>query len=182
MSHITHNIRHIAHNIKQKMLNVECYVLHGSRGFVLVEVLIACAIISTITFAIFSGAQKGIGLSNLALHQIQASFLLEEGAESVRAIRDTSWATISNLTLGTTYYLSYDTNLNLWSLTTTPNVVDSFTRTVVLEAVNRDSTDDISVSGTNDPRTKKVTVTVSWLEGGKSTSKILSFYLADIFS
>lgn len=152
------------------------------KGFVLVEVIIACAIITTITFAVFSSASKGISLSNLALRHIQASYLLEEGAESVKVIRDTSWTTISNLTIGTTYYLSFNTNTNLWSLTTTPNTTDSFTRKIVFGAVSRNSSDDIATSGTNDPRTKKVTITVSWPSGSGTASKTLIFYLADIFT
>lgn len=154
-----------------------------NKGFALMEIIIASAIISIITFAIVSAAQKGLGLSQRAVHQTQASYLLEEGAEAVKTIRDSSWATISALTLGTTYYLSFNTTTNLWSLSTTPSTIDSFfTRTVVVSAVSRDVNDDIASSGTVDVRTKKVVVTTSWPSSSGTLSKTLSFYVADVFN
>lgn len=156
-------------------------------GFALVEVLVACSILSILTFSLISATNKGINLSNVALRQVQASFLLEEGAEAVKIIRDTSWAGVSpnTITLGTTYYLSFNNSTNVWSLSTTPNTVDSyFTRKVVFSAVSRDvnSQDIVSSGGTTDTKTEKVTVTVSWLSSGVTMTKTLQFYIADIFS
>ena len=158
-----------------------------SKGFTLVEVLVACAIISTSTFALMSAATKGIQLSNQALRQTQASFLLEEGAEAVKSIRDASWANISSLTLDTNYYLTFNTGTNTWSLgTIAVGTIDGlFTRTVVLSGVSRDGNDDIVTSGGtyDDTRTKKVTVNVSWpLSDASTSSKDLSFYISDIFN
>ncbi len=157
-----------------------------SKGFSLIEVLIACGIISVCIFALMTTATKGIQLSNQALRQTQASLLLEEGGEAVKSIRDTNWTTISSLTVGTTYYLSYSTSTNTWSLgTSVQSPIDSlFTRTVVFTAVNRDSNDDIVTSGgTLDARTKKVTVTVSWPSyDASTTSRTLTFYISDIFN
>ncbi len=153
------------------------------NGFALVELIVASAIISVTTFALISAGQKGIVLSERALHQTQASYLLEEGAEAVKSIRDAAWSNISGLTVGTTYYLSYNTSTNVWSLSATPNTIDSlFTRTVVLSAVTRDSNDDIASSGTPDSYTKKVTVTVSWPSSEGTVSKTLLLYITDIFS
>lgn len=156
-----------------------------NSGFSLVEVLVACAIISVMIFALMSAAQKGILLSSNALKQTQASLLLEEGAEAVKSIRDANWTSISNVTLDTTYYLSYNTNTNLWSLSTTPTaLIDTiFTRTVTLSQVFRDANDDIASSGTVDTHIKKVTINTSWTASdGTTFSKNLSFYLADIFN
>lgn len=154
-----------------------------NKGFSLIEVIIASAIISILTFSVTSASQKGLLLSQRAMHETQASYLLEEGAEAVKTIRDGSWATISNLTVGTTYYLSYNTSTNAWSLSTTANTIDNFfTRKVMLTAVNRDANEDIAASGNPDTRTKEVSVTVTWPYSGTTISKTLSFYLADIFS
>ncbi len=156
----------------------------STKGFSLVEVLVACAIISVSTFALISSAQKGILLSNQALRQTQASLLTEEGAEAVKSIRDTSWSTISALSLNTNYYLSYNNSTNVWSLGTSPtSLIDSvFTRTVVISAVNRDATDNIASAGTLDSRTKKITINISWPESNGTKTKTLSYYLADIFT
>lgn len=152
-------------------------------GIALVEVLVASSLISITTLAVIFSAQKGLTLSSRALHEVQAAYLLEEGAEAVKTIRDTNWTTISNLSLATNYYLSFDTITNTWSLSTTPNTIDSvFTRTIVLDSVYRDSNDDIASSGTLDTRTKKVTVNISWASSGGAQSKNISLYIADIFN
>jgi hypothetical protein len=71
-------------------------------------------------------------------------------------------------------------------LSATPNTVGIFTRTVSVASVSRDNiTDDIAPSGggaTNDDGTRLVTVDVSWVEGGATRNKTLSFYISDIFS
>ena len=46
---------------------------NSNKGFSLVEVVVASAIISIITFSIVSAASKGLALSQRALHQTQAS-------------------------------------------------------------------------------------------------------------
>ncbi|MFA7192162.1 MAG: hypothetical protein WC089_02585 [Candidatus Paceibacterota bacterium] len=153
------------------------------KGSALVEVMVACSIFSILSFSLISATNKGINLSNVALRQVQASFLLEEGAESVKIIRDNNWSNISGFSNNTNYYTSFNTGNNTVSLSTTPNTIDSFfTRTIVFSAVSRDSNDDIATSGTVDPGTKKVTVTVSWPSGGVTLSKSLSFYVANIFN
>lgn len=151
------------------------------KGFMTLEVMIGATLITLSILASMSVAQKSIMVARQALHNSQAGFLLEEGAEAVRILRDNNWTNISGLSTGTTYYPLFAGNT--WTLSTTPNTVDIFTRTVTISNVNRDdTTDDISAVGTNDPRTKLVVVTVSWVEGGATLSKTLSFYIIDVFS
>lgn len=155
-------------------------------GFSLVEIIIGSAIISTSLIAIIVVGGRSVTMSNQAVHTYQASTLLEEGAEAVRLVRDGAWSSISGLTAGTTYYPKFNSSTNTWSLTTTSSdgVVGQFSRTVVLTAVNRDSTtkDIVSSGGSADAGTRLVTVTVTWTEGGTSVSKSLQFYISDIFS
>jgi len=157
-------------------------------GFTLIEVLIACFIISMTTLALMSAASKGIELSIRALRQAQASMIAEEGVEAVKVIRDADWNVISSLSLNTNYYLSFNTGSNTWSLQTTPStnpttpIDDRFTRTVVFSAVYRDSNDDIAASGTLDSGTKRVTVNTSWQSQGETISKSITFYISNIFN
>jgi prepilin-type N-terminal cleavage/methylation domain-containing protein len=155
-----------------------------NAGFTLIEILVACSIMTVTTFALLSAAGKGVEVSNQALRQTQADFLAEEGAEAVKSIRDTSWSSISSLTDGTTYYLSFDTTSNTWSLSTIPNLIDSFfTRTVVVQTANRDTNDNIASSGTPDSGTKEVAIDVSWPSSeGTTLDRNLSFYMSDIFN
>lgn len=162
-------------------------------GFTLIEVLIACAIISICMFALMMTVQKGIQLSSVALKKSQASFLLEEGAEAVKSIRNNNWTTISNLNLSPTqYHLFFNNSLSYWVLdtsttslagSTTTYPIGIFDRTVTIFPVERDSNDDIVESGgTVDPQTKKVTIEVIWNSYNGINSRSLSFYITDIFN
>ncbi|MCC6323277.1 hypothetical protein IT400_00615 [Candidatus Nomurabacteria bacterium] len=154
-------------------------------GFALVEIMICCAILSAVTISLLSYAQKGLELSNLSLRQTQAIYLLEEGAEAIKTFRDDNWTNISSLNLDTNYYFTYDTSSGVWSLSQTPSTINGiFTRTVVISAVERDSNDDIVTSGgTNDTDARKVTITVTWMSAeGVSTSKVITFYVFNIFT
>jgi len=162
-------------------------------GFTLIEVLIACSIISISMFALMETAQKGIVLSNQALKKAQVNLLLEEGAEAVKSIRDNDWDTkIKDLSLGTPYHLFFNTTTKVWVLdTSTINLAGSipsypidgiFDRTITFSSVGRCIDDDIvEGGGTVDLGTKKVVVVVTWLSSGVINSKNLTFYLADIF-
>ncbi len=151
------------------------------RGFLMVEVLVAVSIISVSILGAMAVTQKSVYISRQAVHANQATFLLEEGAEIVRILRDTNWSNVSGLTAGTIYYPIFTGGA--WTLSTTPNTVGIFTRKVVISNVNRDNTTkDISITGTNDPLTKLFTITVFWSEGGVTITKTLQFYIIDIFS
>ena len=146
-----------------------------------IEVLVAASIITVSILAMTAVAQKSVFVSRQSFHTTQSSFLLEEGAEIVRILRDNGWSNISALTSATDYYPTFSGGA--WTLSTTPNAVGIFTRTVRVAFVNRNSsTDDISDMGTDDPKTKLITVTVSWLEGTTTVTKTLLFYIMDIFS
>ncbi len=148
----------------------------------MIEILVAVSIIAVFVLAAMNVAQKSIVVARQSLHTSQAKFLLEEGAEAARIVRDNAWANISALVVGTNYYPTYTGGT--WTLSATSNTVGVFTRKVVLANVNRDDTskDIVASGGTLDDGIKLVTVTVSWLEGSTTVSKTLQFYLADIFS
>ena len=155
--------------------------LFSNQGFLTVEVLIAISIVTISILASMTVAQKSIYVSRQSLHFSQANFLLEEGAEAVRILRDNAWTNISSLTLETYYYPLFSNGT--WSLSTTPNTVGIFTRKMTISSVKRDDTSkDISDTGTVDTGTKLVTITVSWSESGTTVTKTLSFYILDIFS
>ncbi len=152
-----------------------------NQGFLIVEMLVAISIITVSILAAMSVSQKAVYVSRESFHATQAGYLLEEGAEAVRVLRDNAWSNISSLTAGTTYYPTFSGGT--WTLSTTANTAGIFTRTVTIADVNRDNTtQDISISGTNDPGTKLVTVTVSWSEDATVVTKTLSFYIINIFS
>lgn len=130
----------------------------------MIEVLVAASIITASILAAMAVAQKSIHVSRQSFHATQAVFLLEEGAENTRIARDNAWSNVVALNSSET--------------------VGIFTRTIVASNVNRDnSTKDIVASGGSaDDRTKLITVTVSWSEGGSTIAKTLKFFISDIFS
>lgn len=169
-------------------------IIKKNLGFTLIEVLVACSIISLSMFALMQTAENGIRLSNEALSKSQASLFLEEGAESVKSIRDNSWTTISNLNLNTPYHLFFNTTTKAWELNaSTTNLsgcipsypIDGvFDRTITFYSINRDATsgDIVSEGGNPDIGTKKVTISVTWNSRKVVISKSLSFYISNIFN
>lgn len=178
-------------------------------GFMIIEILVAASIIAMSVLAASNVAQKSINVSRQAFHSAQAAFLLEEGAEVTRVMRDNAWSNLSGLTSGTEYYPMYcktgdsysDSKCQSYSvsapwtlvpmnnsspyfLTNQSANVGRFIRKVVVSDVYRDSTtqDIVASGGVLDTGTKLVTITVSWAQGSATVSKTLSFYLADIFS
>jgi Tfp pilus assembly protein PilV len=154
--------------------------LPGNKGFLLVEVLVVASIMVAGALAFSAVAQKSIYVARESMSATRANFLLEEGAEAVRVLRDNGWSNISGLSTGTDYYPTFSGGT--WTLSATPNTVGAFTRKVTIANVNRDNTtQDISASGSNDAGTKLVTVTVSWSEEANTITKNLSFYIMNIF-
>ncbi len=151
-----------------------------NKGFFLIEVVVAASIISVVLILLLGSIQDSVEVSQRSLERTQSSYILEEGAEAVKAIRDAAWTNISGLTSGTTYYLSF--NGTAWSLnTSTPDTLGAFSRRVVFADVYRDSNDDITTSGgTIDAGTKKVTITTNWTAPSGSKTESLDFYIANI--
>ena len=154
-----------------------------NSGFGVVEILVAAVIVSIVLVGLHSAAAQSLRLIQQSTQRTQASFLLEETMEVLRAERDASWsASIGTLTSGTDYYLSFSGGT--WNITTINVLIDNlFERKFVLENVNRDaSTDDIAVSGTPDPDTKQITATVSWDTPSGTITQSISMYITDMFN
>lgn len=148
-----------------------------------IEILVAASIIAVSILAATMVAQKSVYVSRQALHVTQAAFLLEEGAEAVRILRDNAWTDISNLSLNTNYYLKFSGGT--WITTQVPEdgLIGIFTRNISVASVMRDNTtkDIVSSGGTLDSNIKLITVSVAWSEGGATITKTLQFYVINIF-
>jgi len=154
------------------------YISHN--GFGVMEVVVGAALVSLVLISLVGSFQKSIAASREVGRKLTATFLAEEGMEVVRIMRDQSWENLSDLSAGTTYRLVFSGGT--WATTTvsTP-IFDRYYRDVTIADVLRDGNDDIAESGTLDPLTRKVTITVSWLKGSATTSVSLSSYFAQIF-
>lgn len=144
---------------------------NSRTGFGLIEIVVAVAIISISFFALAGVSQIALRVVHKSTEETRANFLLEEGIEIVRLLRDETWTgNIDSLSVSTVYYPVYNTGLNEWQLSTTnPGAIDGiFTRTISFANVyRRDSDDDIVDPASPDPKTvdggtREVTITVSW--------------------
>lgn len=153
----------------------------NKKGISLIEVIIACTIISlfTVSTAVVYGNLVSLSTQNTA--KVQASFLLDEGVEAIKSMRDDAWVNISSTTPDATNYFLWTTNK--WKATTTFSSIDNtFIRTFVVSPVYRDTDFNISTStGTNDTGTKKVDIYVSWQDAKGTSTQSTSMYIFNLY-
>jgi len=154
-----------------------------TRGSLLIEAVVAAAIALIVLTGVIGTFSYLLRASASNKQNVQAAFLEEEGLEAARILRDGGWtANIASHTSGTPFYLVFATST--WAATSTDTFVDGvFERKVTLADVYRDSNKNIVANGgTLDPAIKLVTVSVSWLSRGATTTHTLSTYLANVFN
>jgi len=165
-----------------KKINL-CKPFLNVRGSALLEVLFGISLVSLVLLSLLGAYSFYLKNSFRLTEKIQASFLVEEGIESLRIIRDDGWSSsFGSFISETPYYLSFDGST--WKATTSATSVDGlFWRTFVISNVNRNSEDDIvEVGGINDPDTKKASLFVSWNSGGSTSTLSVSTYFTNLFS
>ena len=148
----------------------------------MVEIIVAISIITVSILAAMAVAQKSAYLSRQALHTTEAAFLLEEGTEALKILRDAGWQqNIAALAISGDYYFSFDNGQ--WQATSSNVFIDGlFERKLRLENVYRDSQARIADSGELDSNTKKAALFVSWRSRGATTTKTISTYLTNLFN
>ena len=160
-----------------------------TRGFALVEVVVASALISVFLFAASNASVTALRVVDESANKSRAVLLAEEALEAVRTLRDGSWSgEIANKTIGSTYYLMVNGGI-LRLNSANPGPVDGlFTRTVKFASVYRRTSDDdiVDVSSSDpkaiDPDTRQVTTVISWRSSsGVSRSVTFSTYITNIF-
>lgn len=128
------------------------------RGQTLVEILIALALSAILLPALITGLVSSREGKVQQRERSQATALVREAREAVRQLRELGWSYVS--VNGTYHPVPVGTN---WTLVSGPESINGQTRSIVITDVYRDSSGNITASGgTEDPSTKKVTVTVSW--------------------
>lgn len=151
-----------------------------NRGSSLVEVMVASSVILIIMIGLYAVHTFFVSNTLQNTRKIKATFLLEEGIEAVKSLRDQNWSKITSFNPNTNYRITFESGA--WATTTAYVLIDSlYDRTFTVTAVSRNSSGDIVTSGgTNDTGTKKLTMTVAWSVNGATTTKTLSTYIADV--
>ena len=155
------------------------YLPKNHKGFGLIEILIVGAVIGIGFVGLVAFLISSASTTFQITRNTEAAALAEEGMEAVRSMRDESWSLVS--TAGTYYP---EISVDKWTLVSTdPGLINGlYTRTVVIDNVNRDTNDDIASSGTLDPNTKRVTVTVTWQENQKAEDVTIETYITNFLS
>ena len=107
---------------RRKLKCAKTQVLH-TRAFVLVEALVAAAILTTVLASANAAFLLSVRSGSQNTTEVQATYLAEEGLEAVRVMRDSAWSNISSQTSGTPFYLAFDGTA--WSATTTDTMIDA---------------------------------------------------------
>ena len=165
-----------------------CFFLdrhHGvqEKGMGLVEAIVVIAIASVAFASILASAVFFLRGGLMNADRVQAAYLLEEGVEAMRFLRDDSYATNIVPLIGTTFYLE-TTPTGYVATTTSATVLGAFTRTVTIDEVYRRTTDDRIVPATSadpkavDPGTIELTVTVTWPRGAPIS---VTTYVSDLY-
>jgi len=167
-------------NFKWQMVNVRA----KERGFGLLEVVVGLSILSLSYFALSNVARQMVRVGRETSRDLVASYLLEEGVEAIRAIRDGGWTTYITPLSGTKYLTFRTSPSALWQTTDTPETIDSvYSRSFDVASVYRDINQDITTSGGMlDPNTKKFTVTVTWHGSNATTTRSVATYLTNYFN
>ena len=174
-------------NIKNKNKENLRLLSESSAGFIFLEVIIAVALVSIVFVTLLGIGFLSLNISALLQQESQADSLVKEELEAIRAFRDEtvdSWDTtgLGSLDTGVAYHLAKSGDPLAWSVETGSETIGIFTRQVVFDSVLRDSNNNIVESGgTDDPDTKKVTVTVAWLAGAATTTTQMSTYITNLF-
>lgn len=150
------------------------------KGTSLVEVIIAAAVILLVLSGLYTTHIFFLKTILRNIDTVKANFLMEEGIEAVKTIRDSDWVKISSLIPGTNYRLTF--NSSVWATTTSVALIENrFDRVFSVEEVYREVDGDITESGgTLDEGTMKLNVSVSWWNGVSTTTKSTETYISNL--
>ncbi len=153
----------------------------AQKGFGMIEMIIGAAILSVSLLGISTFFQSALKTSSATQLSIKGDYLLEEGIEAVKLLRDAGYANnLSMLSTSIPHYFVW--NGSSWATTTANVFIDGlFERSFTITNVTRDANDDIA-AGTNDPDTKLITVSVAWNAQNATTTRTIATYITDLFN
>lgn len=150
------------------------------RGVAAVEVVIGVSIAALVLIFATNALVLFLNAGRTASEKVKAIYLVEDGLELLRFVRDDSWNSISSLSVNATHYLQVTPSTV--TVTSAPQLIDGYTRSFRISNVYRNASDDIVASttpgSTADQSAKYVTMTVTW--GTPTSTVALTSILTDI--
>jgi type II secretory pathway pseudopilin PulG len=134
-------------------------------GQLLIELLLAVALLALITPPLIAGLIDSNQSDVRNQERQYATAQLQEMTEAARAVRARGWQYVA--TPGTYHPVIQGTD---WSLASGSGTLNGVTTSLVINNVSRDAAGAIvTTGGTNDPSTKRVTISVSYGVYGANT-------------
>lgn len=131
----------------------------NTRGFSLVEVMLAVSVFAILAIAFSGSFIYGIDAVASGGNHVRASMLADEGLEAVRNIRDENFDALTDGTHGLA------TSTGEWVFFGTEDTQDIFTRTVTISSI--------------DNKRKNIVSSVSWRQGNRDSSVSIVTRLTD---
>lgn len=155
----------------------------NQKGFGLVEIIVVIAIGIVVFVPIILYLNFSLKTAAEDINRVEALYLAKSSLEQARAVRDEDWTNIDALVEGNAYYFKPDlSDPKGWISDTGSNTVGRYTVWVVSSAVHRDSISyDIVTppSGVLDPKTLKITASVSYMTRNGAKQINLHEYLTN---
>lgn len=150
------------------------------KGFTIVEIMVVIAVVIAVFAAVLGFFVFEAKIASRGRMKLTAISLAQEAIEAVRNFRDnTTWTStgIGVLSIGADYHpASASTG---WDIVSGEETINEFTRKIIFNKVYRDTNDDISSSGDEDPNTRKVTSMVIWDDRWGAASESLTTYITN---
>jgi len=154
----------------------------NKNGFGVVEIIVATTVIGIVLASLAQAGSASFSLARRSSDRTEAAFLLKEGVEATRFLRDKSWsANINNLSQNQDYYFLFSGSDYQFTASAQPFLSGKFQRVARVFEVKRNAQSDIDSVGTVDLLTKRFEISVSWFSGGATTTESVEFYLTNLF-
>ena len=151
-----------------------------NKGSSLIELMVGLSVIFVALISLVTAYNFFLSVAGKNTETIKAGFLLEEGIEAIRSIRDEGWDEFYNLPVDIEQQLTF--NSIGWDIATSSSLIDGrFNRAFIIKEIYRDGYDDIAEAGYLDNGSRKIEVFVSWFDKGATTTVSSDVILANIF-
>ncbi|MCL4392983.1 prepilin-type N-terminal cleavage/methylation domain-containing protein [Patescibacteria group bacterium] len=157
--------------------------IKNNKGQILIELIIAVAIISIILSSTLIATHSILQSSTVSKQKLEAKYLLQQQIESMYAIVNSSWA---NLLPGE-YHVYYNptnnppTETQGWKLGVDTMAYNEYTEYITISNVYRVNSNQVTSNSTYpyDPNTKEVTATVTFKSFGNNYTYNESIYFTN---
>lgn len=147
-----------------------------TKGFLLVDVLIAAAFLGVITVTLFPTIGFLLRRNKITQGTVEANLLVQEGIEIAYNAFANDWHAYP----AGSYIKAFDSGNNTYILTSGMDeaIEAKYTRTITISDIKRSSTtgqqDD---TGNPDSKSKKITTSVTWKQGEEDVTQQASLLL-----